>query len=127
MARENAEHSSTDQNPSAQDDNSHSVTKILSLLKKGGEAALRPLESAFGTFTGKAALEAVAASIQENEAVNAAIATRIYDLQDREETLRKRLAIVEKKYTRLARWLIAGAIVHAAGIAGILYLVLRAP
>lgn len=127
MPRENAEDSSTDQNASAQGDNSRSVTKILNVIKKGGEAALRPLESAFGTFTGKAALEAVAASIQENEAVNTAIATRIYDLQDREEVLRQRLAIVEKKYTQLAKWLVASAIVHAAVIAGVVYLMLRTP
>jgi hypothetical protein len=127
LACENAEDSSTHENPSAQHDNSHSVTKILNVIKKGGEAALRPLESAFGTLTGRAALEAVAAAIQENEAVNSAIATRIYDLQERDEALRKRLAIVEKKYTRLVRWLIASAIVHAIAIVGILYLVLRAP
>jgi hypothetical protein len=127
LAPETAEDFSTAQNLATPDDNSHSVTKILNLIKKGGEAALRPLESAFGTFTGKAALEAVATSIQENEAVNAAIATRIYDLQDREEALRKRLAIVENKYTRLVRWVVASAMVYAAVITGILYLVLRAP
>lgn len=127
LARENAEDSSTDQNPSTQDGNSHSVTKILNVIKKGGDAALRPLESAFGTFTGKAALEAVAAAIQENEAVNSAIATRIYDLQERDEALRKRLAVVEKKYMRLVRWIIASAIIYAGCIAGILYLVLRTP
>ena len=127
MAPDNADASSADRNPSAQDNNSPPVTKLLKLIKKGGEAALRPLESAFGTFTGKSALEAVAASIQENEAVNAAIATRIYDLQDREEALRKRLAVIEKKTTKLARWLVGSAIVYAAIIAGILYLVLSRP
>jgi len=127
LDRESAEGSSTDQNLADESNNSHSVTKILNLIKKGGEAALRPLESAFGTFTGKAALEAVAASIQENEAVNTAMATRIYDLQDREEALRKRLATVEKKSRQLARWVVAAAIVYAAGIGGVLYLVLRKP
>jgi hypothetical protein len=99
---------------------SDKAKEALGWLKDKGSDALQLADSAFGTVTGKAALEKVAAYIQESEAVNTAMATRIYDLLDREARLRKRVTAAEKT----AKWLIAVSIVYAAGIGVILYLVL---
>jgi hypothetical protein len=75
--------------------------------------------------TGKAALEKLAAYIQESEAVNAAMATRIYDLLDRETRLRERLTAVENTSRRLTIWLILASLVNVASIGVIFYLLLH--
>lgn len=102
---------------------SDKAKETLGWLKDKGSDALQLADSAFGTVTGKAALEKVAAYIQESEAVNTAMATRIYDLLDREARLRKRVTAAEKT----VKWLIAISIVYGAGIGVILYLVLSRP
>jgi hypothetical protein len=98
----------------------------LRWLKTKGSDALQSAESAFNTVTGKEALEKVASYIQESEAVNAAMATRIYNLLDREALLQERVAATEKTSKRHTTWLIATSVVYGASIIGfILYLVLR--
>jgi len=97
----------------------------LTWLKSKGSDALQSVESAFSTVTGKAALEKVAAYIQESEAVNAAMATRIYDLLDRETRLRERLTAVENTSRRLTIWLILASFVYVASIGVIFYLLLH--
>lgn len=101
-------------------DYSDKAKKALGWLKGKSSDARRLTESAFGTVTGKAALEKVVVYIQESEAVNTAMATRIYDLLDRDARLRKRVAAAEKT----AKWLIRASVVYAASIGLILYLVL---
>jgi hypothetical protein len=96
--------------------------EALEYLKRKGSDALQSVESVFSTVTGKAVLEKVATYIQESEAVNTALATRIYDLLDRETRLRERVAAAEKTSKRHTYWLIAISVVYAASI---LYLVLH--
>jgi hypothetical protein len=100
---------------------SDKAKEALVWFKGKGSDALQSLESAFGTVTGKAALERVAAYIQESEAVNTAMATRIYDLLDRDARLRKRVKAAE----RTANWLIVASVIYAAAIGFLLCLVLR--
>jgi hypothetical protein len=82
-------------------------------------------ESVFDTVTGKAVFEKVAEYLQESEAVNTALATRIYDLLDRETRMLERLAAVEKTSKRHAYWLSATSVVSVASIGLILYLVIH--
>ena len=99
--------------------------EALEYLKRKGSDALQSVESVFSTVTGKTALEKVAAYIQESEAVNTALATRIYDLLDRETRLRERLTSVEKTSKRLTIWLIVASVVYVATIGVVLYLLLH--
>jgi hypothetical protein len=99
---------------------SDKAKQALGWLTGKSSDALQLADSALGTVSGKAALEKVAAYVQESEAVNTAMATRIYDLIDREDRLRKRVTAAEKT----AKWLIGASIVYAASIGLILYLVL---
>jgi hypothetical protein len=102
------------------DSSSNKTKEVVEWLKSKRSDALQLADSAFGTVTGKAALEKIAAYVQESEAVNTAMATRIYDLIDREDRLRKRVTAAEKT----AKWLIRASIVYASSIGLILYLVL---
>lgn len=97
----------------------------LEYLKRKGSDALQSVESVFSTVTGKAALEKVAAYIQESEAVNTAMATRIYDLLDRETRLRERLTAVENTSRHLTIWLILASLVYVASVGVIFYLLLH--
>lgn len=104
--------------------------EALEYLKRRGSDALQSVESVFSTVTGKAALEKVAAYIQESEAVNTAMATRIYDLLDRLAAAEARVTVVEttsNRYKRRTSWLIAASAVYSSFIGVILYLVLSRP
>jgi len=72
-------------------------------------------ESVFDTVTGKAVFEKVAEYLQESEAVNTALATRIYDL----------LVFSTAASKRHAYWLSATSVVSVASIGLILYLVIH--
>jgi hypothetical protein len=111
-----------DRPPTNGDGHNHSgkTKEVFGWLKGKSLDALQSVESAFGTVTGKAALEKVASYIQESEAVNAAMATRIYDLLDRDARLRKRVKTAENT----ANWLIVVSVIYAAAIGLLLYLVL---
>jgi hypothetical protein len=97
---------------------SDTAKNALEWLKGKGSDALQSIESVFSTVTGKKALEQVAAYVQESEAVNTAMATRIYELLDREARLHKRLLAVEKRLT-------ASLCIHVAIIGIVFYLLLR--
>ena len=79
------------------------LESLVQWLRKGATQTAGTIEGAFNTVTGKAVLEKVAAYLQEMEAVNTAMATRIYDLLDREAKTKKRLAAAEATNKRL-RW-----------------------
>jgi hypothetical protein len=100
---------------------------LFDLAQKAGGDVLQSVETVFHTVTGKAVLEKVAAYVQESEAVNTAMATRIYDLLAREEVLRVGIAATEKTSRRHRRWLLASVIAHAATISAIVYLLLSRP
>jgi hypothetical protein len=110
-----------------QDEHAYSdkAKDALKWLRNKGSDAFQTLESTFSTVTGKAALEKVAVYIQESEAVNTAMATRIYDLLDRETRLRERLTAVENTSRRLTIWLIVAFLVYVASIGVIFYLLLH--
>jgi hypothetical protein len=98
---------------------------VLSSLQKAGNDLLRSAESALSTSTGKKVLEKIAEYVQESEAVNTAMATRIYDLLDREVRFRERLTAVEKQYASLRNWLLVSAVFSATCLAICLYLLLK--
>jgi len=75
------------------------------------------VEGAVNTVTGKAVLEKVAAYLQETEAVNTAMATRIYDLLDREAKLKQKFAAVEATNKRLKWGLAVSFVIQAIMIA----------
>jgi hypothetical protein len=116
----------SDRAPASSDERNYSAKakEALGWCKGKGSDALQSVEAVFSTVTGKAALEKVAAYIQESEAVNTAMATRIYDLLDRETRLLERLAAVEKTGKRHSKCLIAASVVYAASLGLILYVVL---
>jgi len=94
-------------------------------LKGKGSEALQSAESVFSTVSGKAALQKVAAYIQESDAVNTAMATRIYDLLDREDRLQDRVSKAEKTIRANSRLLLVSLVIHAVSIGLIIYLVLN--
>ena len=53
------------------------------------ETVMKKVERGFDTITGKAVLEQVASFAQEMDAVNTALATRIYELLDRQAKTEK--------------------------------------
>jgi len=103
---------------------SQKAKDALNWLKDRGSDAVQSVESVFSTVTGKAALDKVTAYIQESEAVNTAMATRIYDLLDRQARLQERVAAAEKTSKRHFYWLLASS---AVSIILVLYLVLSRP
>jgi len=91
--------------------------EVLNSLQKAGTDLLRSAESAFSTLTGKKVLEKVGQYIQESDDVNTAMATRIYDLLDRQGRLSSRLSRVEK-------WLAVSLVLNGLGIIGFVFYVL---
>ena len=97
------------------------------------------MESGFNTVTGRAALEKIAAYVQESEAVNTAMATRIYDLLDREARLSERvanlldtearlserLAVAERKNILHWRLLSVSFVIQGITVIAVLYLICR--
>jgi len=95
--------------------------EFLNTLQKAGSDLMRSAGSVLDTFTGKKVLEKIVEYVQESDEVNTAMATRIYDLLDRQTRLTARLSRVEG-------WLAAGLVVNGVSIIGfILYLLLRRP
>ena len=101
------------------DHNSQKAKELLEWLKNKGGEVLKSLESVFDTVTGRTVLEKIAEYVQESEAVNTAMATRIYDLLDREARLRKRVTAAEAAHKR---FLVISSVLHAACICAIVYL-----
>lgn len=75
--------------------------QALSRLRDWSQSILRPVGSAVGAVTGQTALDEVTSYIQENEAINTALATRVYDLLERESVTSKRMAETERPNVRL--------------------------
>jgi hypothetical protein len=96
---------------------------VVKLVRTAGSGLRRSAESALGTYTGEGNSKEVAGCLQELDAVNTALATRIYDLLDRDANLRDRVARSEKKI----KWLIRGLVCLAAFVAVMLYMVLKRP
>jgi len=95
--------------------------EFLKTLQKAGSDLVRSAGSVLDTFTGKKVLEKVVEYIQENDDVNNAMATRIYDLLDRQAGVTARLSRVEK-------WLVASLALNGISIIGfVLYFLLRRP
>jgi hypothetical protein len=90
-----------EQSTEESDNYSDKVKQGMDWLKQKGQDVINHIESTFDTVSGRAALQQIAAYAQESEAVNTAMATRIYDLLDREARLQVRVAAAERKIRQL--------------------------
>jgi hypothetical protein len=101
------------------------VDKTRDWLKGRKDATVAAVGHGFDTLTGKAALEKVAEFVQETEAVNVALATRIYELLDCEAKLRERLLKLEADNRKYRHLVVVTFALHAIWLCVIGYLYMR--
>jgi hypothetical protein len=89
------------------------------------DSVVSKVEQGFDTVTGKAVLQKVAEFAQELDAVNTAMATRIYDLLDREAKLRERLRIVEADNRHYRKLVYASLAAHGVWLLAAIYIIAR--
>lgn len=89
------------------------------------DSVVGKIEQGLDAITGKAVLQKVGEFVQEYEAVNTAMATRIYDLLDREAKLRERLEKAEADNRKWHKLVAASLVLHAIWLFVIGYLIVR--
>jgi hypothetical protein len=89
------------------------------------DALVETVEQGFDTVTGKAVLQKVDGFAQEMEAVNTALATRIYELLDRQTKLEGELATAVAATNRNRKLIAISLILNLISVCAIVYLVVR--
>jgi hypothetical protein len=89
------------------------------------DAVVEKVEHGFGTVTGKAVLEKVSEFAQEMEAVNTALATRVYELLDRQSKLEGELVAAVATTNRNRKFIAISLILNLVSVCPLVYFAMR--